>query len=126
MFVLFYLYCPAFVWLFYNHLCNVKKLQCFYAVLHCQIDMLITEDCAFLCLFFCFINIELIGILISCSGILIRTLADASKEKHFLSAPQIIFNVLGFCGSVAATIFFTMYAKRQLKVLQKEEELLVQ
>ncbi|KAJ0106698.1 hypothetical protein Patl1_18608 [Pistacia atlantica] len=62
---------------------------------------------------------------LSC-GILIRTLADASQEQHFLSAPQIIFNVLGFCGSVAATIFFTVYAKRQLKVLQKDEELLLQ
>ncbi|XP_031253562.1 transmembrane protein 64-like [Pistacia vera] len=60
------------------------------------------------------------------TGILIRTLADASQEQHFLSAPQIIFNVLGFCGSVAATIFFTVYAKRQLKVLQKDEELLLQ
>ncbi|KAJ4712895.1 SNARE associated Golgi family protein [Melia azedarach] len=61
------------------------------------------------------------------TGIMIRTLADASHESHFLSAPQIIFNVIGFTASVATTIFFTVYAKRQLKVLQqREEELLLQ
>lgn len=60
------------------------------------------------------------------TGILIRTLADASHEDHFLSAPQIIFNVLGFAASVAATISFTMYAKRQLKILQGEGEPLLQ
>ncbi|ESR53695.1 hypothetical protein CICLE_v100214411mg, partial [Citrus x clementina] len=59
-------------------------------------------------------------------GILIRTLADASHEHHFLSAPQIILNVLGFAASVAATIFFTVYAKRQLKILQGEGESLLQ
>lgn len=57
-----------------------------------------------------------------CRGILIMTLADASKERHSLSAPQIIFNVTGFCFTAAAAIFFTMYAKKWLKDLRKEEE----
>ncbi|RXI01103.1 hypothetical protein DVH24_001337 [Malus domestica] len=56
------------------------------------------------------------------TGILIRTLADASHERHGLSAPQIIFTVVGFSLTVATTIFFTVYAKRQLKELQKDEE----
>lgn len=64
------------------------------------------------------------GMLICCSGILIRTLADASHERRALSAPQIVFNVVGFCATVATTIIITMYAKKQLKVLQEEELLL--
>ncbi|KAK9276637.1 hypothetical protein L1049_006173 [Liquidambar formosana] len=60
------------------------------------------------------------------TGILIRTLADASHDRHTLSAPQIIFNVVGFCATVATTIVFTVYAKRQLKALHKDEELLLQ
>ncbi|PQQ07862.1 transmembrane protein 64 [Prunus yedoensis var. nudiflora] len=59
-------------------------------------------------------------------GILIRTLADASHEHHGLSAPQIIFTVVGFSLTVATTIFFTVYAKRQLKELQKDDEPLLQ
>ncbi|KDP25571.1 hypothetical protein JCGZ_20727 [Jatropha curcas] len=54
------------------------------------------------------------------TGILIKTLADASNDQHSLSAPQIVFNVIGFCATVATTIIFTIYAKRQLKVLQDE------
>ncbi|ONI06821.1 hypothetical protein PRUPE_5G083300 [Prunus persica] len=60
------------------------------------------------------------------TGILIRTLADASHEHHGLSAPQIIFTVVGFSLTVATTIFFTVYAKRQLKELQKDDEPLLQ
>ncbi|KAI4315328.1 hypothetical protein L6164_028151 [Bauhinia variegata] len=60
------------------------------------------------------------------TGILIQTLANASHEGHPLSAPQIIFNVVGFCVTVATTIFFTVYAKRRLKELQGEDELLLQ
>ncbi|RVX15645.1 hypothetical protein CK203_008948 [Vitis vinifera] len=59
-------------------------------------------------------------------GILIRALADASHEQHSLSASQVILNVVGFCATVATTIFFTVYSKRQLKALQKEEELLLE
>ncbi|GKV38158.1 hypothetical protein SLEP1_g46101 [Rubroshorea leprosula] len=60
------------------------------------------------------------------TGILIQTLADASHSHQALSAPQIVFNVLGFCLTVVTTIIFTVYAKRQLKVLQNEEEPLLQ
>uniref|UniRef100_A0A5B6YS27 VTT domain-containing protein n=1 Tax=Davidia involucrata TaxID=16924 RepID=A0A5B6YS27_DAVIN len=59
------------------------------------------------------------------TGILIRTLADASHDRHSLSAPQIIFNVAGFCATVITTVIITVYAKRRLKELQKEEELLL-
>ncbi|XP_017180658.3 uncharacterized protein [Malus domestica] len=60
------------------------------------------------------------------TGILIRTLADASHERHGLSAPQIIFTVVGFSLTVVTTIFFTVYAKRQLKELQNDDEPLLQ
>ncbi|MED6168184.1 hypothetical protein PIB30_009686 [Stylosanthes scabra] len=60
------------------------------------------------------------------TGILIRTLADASHEKQSLSAEQIILNVVGFCATVATTIIITVYAKRRLKELQTEEEPLLQ
>ncbi|KAI8546439.1 hypothetical protein RHMOL_Rhmol07G0117500 [Rhododendron molle] len=59
------------------------------------------------------------------TGLLIRALADASHERHSLSAPQIICNVLGFCLTVATTITVTIYAKRRLKQLHKEEEVLL-
>uniref|UniRef100_A0A5B6YSX7 VTT domain-containing protein n=1 Tax=Davidia involucrata TaxID=16924 RepID=A0A5B6YSX7_DAVIN len=59
------------------------------------------------------------------TGILIRALADASHDRHSLSAPQIIFNVAGFCATVITTVIITVYAKRRLKELQKEEELLL-
>ncbi|TKY70878.1 SNARE associated Golgi protein [Spatholobus suberectus] len=60
------------------------------------------------------------------TGILIKTLAHASHEKHTLSTTQIVLNVVGFCVTVATIIFFTVYAKRQLKELQKEDDLLLQ
>ncbi|XP_073285659.1 uncharacterized protein [Primulina huaijiensis] len=60
------------------------------------------------------------------TGILIKTLADASHNHRTLSAPQIIFNVFGFCTTVAATVIVTIYAKRRLRELQKEEELQLQ
>ncbi|RDX70029.1 hypothetical protein CR513_50774, partial [Mucuna pruriens] len=60
------------------------------------------------------------------TGILILTLADASHEKHSLSAPQIILNVAGFCITVATTIVITAYARRRLDELQREEEPLLQ
>jgi len=67
---------------------------------------------------------SLFSCLFFCSGILIRTLADASHEKHSLSAPQIILNVAGFCITVATTIFITAFARRRLDELQREETLL--
>lgn len=62
-------------------------------------------------------------IVVKCSGILIRTLADASHAKQSLTAPQIIVTVAGFCASVATTIFFTVYAKRHLKASKRTDEL---
>ncbi|KAL2543514.1 SNARE associated Golgi protein family [Forsythia ovata] len=59
------------------------------------------------------------------TGSLIKTLADASQDRHSLSAPQIICNVIGFCISVATTVIVTLYAKRRLNKLQAEEELLL-
>ncbi|KAK6947669.1 SNARE associated Golgi protein, partial [Dillenia turbinata] len=59
------------------------------------------------------------------TGIIIKTFADASKDRHSLTAPQIIFNVLGFCATVATTVLVTIYAKSQLKKLQREEDLLL-
>lgn len=61
-----------------------------------------------------------------CSGILIRTLADASQNQQFLSAPQIVFTVIGFCVTAATTVFFTVYAKRKLKELQIDDDQLLQ
>ncbi|XP_022719651.1 transmembrane protein 64-like [Durio zibethinus] len=60
------------------------------------------------------------------TGILIQTLADASNERHTLTAPQILLNVGGFLVTVVTTIVFTVYARRQLKLLQKEEDLVLQ
>ncbi|CAK9135945.1 unnamed protein product [Ilex paraguariensis] len=60
------------------------------------------------------------------TGILIQTLADASHDRHSLSAPQIIFNVFGFGLTVITTVIVTTYAKSRLKELQKDEELLLQ
>ncbi|KAK2664730.1 hypothetical protein Ddye_003304 [Dipteronia dyeriana] len=60
------------------------------------------------------------------TGILIRTLADASHDRSTLSASQIVLNAVGFCATVATTIIITMYAKKQLRVLQTEEDLLLQ
>ncbi|XP_061954706.1 uncharacterized protein LOC133676916 isoform X1 [Populus nigra] len=54
------------------------------------------------------------------TGIVIRTLADASNDRHTLSPQQIVFTVFGFCATVVATIIITVYAKRQLKVMQDE------
>ncbi|CAH9086282.1 unnamed protein product [Cuscuta europaea] len=58
------------------------------------------------------------------TGILIKTLANASHDERSLSATQIIFNVFGFCLTVATTVLITVYAKRRLKQLQEDEELL--
>ncbi|KAJ0964106.1 hypothetical protein J5N97_029228 [Dioscorea zingiberensis] len=57
------------------------------------------------------------------SGILIRTLADATNQGGFLSMEQVIYDALGFCVAVVATIAITIYAKKALRTLQVEEEL---
>lgn len=60
------------------------------------------------------------------TGILIRTLADASHDQNSLTGSEIIFNILGFCGTVFTTILVTIYAKGRLKKLHKDEPLLLQ
>ncbi|KAD5508313.1 hypothetical protein E3N88_16016 [Mikania micrantha] len=59
------------------------------------------------------------------TGIMIRTLADASNDQQSLSAPQIICTVFGFLLTVATTVVVTVYAKRRLSDLQKDEEQLL-
>ncbi|KAL8226897.1 hypothetical protein R6Q57_016729 [Mikania cordata] len=59
------------------------------------------------------------------TGIMIRTLADASNDQQSLSAPQIICTVSGFLLTVATTVVVTVYAKRRLSDLQKDEEQLL-
>ncbi|CAN8274168.1 unnamed protein product [Cochlearia groenlandica] len=62
------------------------------------------------------------------TGNLVKTIAEASSSssssagEHGLSITQIILNILGFLGTVATTILFTKYAKRQLETMKKEEE----
>ncbi|PIA49889.1 hypothetical protein AQUCO_01300554v1 [Aquilegia coerulea] len=58
------------------------------------------------------------------SGILIRRLADASQSHHSMSTTEIIYNCIGFSMTTAATVAITIYAKRALKKLQSQEELL--
>ncbi|XP_031494143.1 uncharacterized protein LOC116260158 isoform X1 [Nymphaea colorata] len=57
------------------------------------------------------------------SGILIRTVADASNERYFLSLQQIIYNCLGLCAAMAATVTVTIYSRRALQTLQPEEDM---
>ncbi|GAA0168035.1 hypothetical protein LIER_22847 [Lithospermum erythrorhizon] len=59
------------------------------------------------------------------TGILIKALADASQDQRSLSTQEILFNVAGFCFTIATTVIITIYANRRLKQLQ-QEELLVQ
>lgn len=59
------------------------------------------------------------------TGIMIKTLADASIDNRVLSTSQIVLNVLGFASSVTTTVLVTIIAKRRLKEMQKEEELLI-
>lgn len=60
------------------------------------------------------------------TGILIRTLADASHEHRSLSAQQIISTVLGFVATAITTIICTVLARRRLKRIQMEEDMLLQ
>ncbi|KAM0945448.1 putative SNARE associated golgi family protein [Dioscorea sansibarensis] len=57
------------------------------------------------------------------SGILIRSLADATNQGGFLSMQQVIYDAIGFCVAVVATIAITIYAKKALRKLQADEEL---
>lgn len=60
------------------------------------------------------------------TGILIKTLADASGTHHSLSAQEIIVNVVGFSITVATAVICTIFAKRRLKDMPIEEEPLLQ
>lgn len=55
-------------------------------------------------------------------GIMIRTFADASNDKRMISAQQIACMVVGFLLTVVTTVGVTVYAKRRLSKLQREEE----
>ncbi|MFS7913908.1 putative SNARE associated golgi family protein [Helianthus anomalus] len=59
------------------------------------------------------------------TGIMIRTLADASDDQQTLSVPQIICTVFGFVLTIATTVVVTVYSKRRLSDLQKDEEQLL-
>ncbi|KAI3727545.1 hypothetical protein L6452_16161 [Arctium lappa] len=56
------------------------------------------------------------------TGMMMRTLADASNDQRSLSARQIVCTVVGFVLTVATTVGVTVYAKRRLSKLQEEEE----
>ncbi|XP_076905694.1 uncharacterized protein LOC143561514 [Bidens hawaiensis] len=59
------------------------------------------------------------------TGIMIRTLADASTDEQALSAMQIVCTVFGFLLTVLTTVVVTIYARRRLSELQKDEEQLL-
>ncbi|KAL8137112.1 hypothetical protein V2J09_003113 [Rumex salicifolius] len=59
------------------------------------------------------------------TGILIRTLADASHEHRFLSTQQIIFDIIGFIATVTTAVICTHLAKKRLKRIQMEEDMLL-
>ncbi|XP_078447043.1 uncharacterized protein LOC144715916 [Wolffia australiana] len=56
------------------------------------------------------------------SGRLIRTLADMKYGKHTMTAVEIVYNVISFVVAVAMTVAFTIYAKRTLGALEREDE----
>lgn len=85
------------------------------------LSLLLNDNLTFLVLVF----IPFLKSCLRCSGILIKTLADASNDHRYLSAPQIVLNVVGFCLTVSTTVVVTVYAKRRLNELQKEEQLLL-
>ncbi|KAI3691715.1 hypothetical protein L6452_31517 [Arctium lappa] len=59
------------------------------------------------------------------TGIMIRTLADASHDNRSLTTLQIVFTVGGFVLTIATTVVVTVYAKKRLSELQKDEEQLL-
>ncbi|KAI7754205.1 hypothetical protein M8C21_019730 [Ambrosia artemisiifolia] len=59
------------------------------------------------------------------TGIMIRTLADASKEQRSLAPLQIVFTVCGFVITIVSTIIVTIYAKKRLSELQADDEQLL-
>ncbi|KAL1316595.1 hypothetical protein HN51_068772 [Arachis hypogaea] len=60
------------------------------------------------------------------TGILIRAFASVHKENTLSSAaPHVSVTLVGFGMIVGTVIFFTVYAKRQLRELQKEDQRLL-
>lgn len=59
------------------------------------------------------------------TGIMIRTLADASHDNRSLTTLQIVFTVGGFVLTIVTTVIVTFYAKKRLNELQKNEEQLL-
>ncbi|KAL4565161.1 hypothetical protein LXL04_029246 [Taraxacum kok-saghyz] len=59
------------------------------------------------------------------TGIMIRTIADTSNDQHSLSVSRIICTVGGFLLTIITTVVVTVFAKRRLNELQKDEEQLL-
>ncbi|GMH28889.1 hypothetical protein Nepgr_030732 [Nepenthes gracilis] len=60
------------------------------------------------------------------TGILIRTLAEASHRRHSLTAEQITIDILGFSAAATATVICTVFARKRLNRLQRAREPLLQ
>lgn len=59
--------------------------------------------------------------LVSCSGRLMRTLADVKYGNHHLTSVEIVYNVISFIVAIITIVAFTMYAKRTLNYLETAE-----
>ncbi|KAK9742853.1 hypothetical protein RND81_03G200600 [Saponaria officinalis] len=55
------------------------------------------------------------------SGILIRTVAEAMEDHTPVAKRQILYDGIGFCLALAATIVIGFYSKKRLKQLQDDE-----
>ncbi|KAL9234399.1 hypothetical protein vseg_009276 [Gypsophila vaccaria] len=55
------------------------------------------------------------------SGILIRTVAEAMEDHTPVAKRQILYDGIGFCLAIAATIVIGFYSKKRLKQLQDDE-----
>ncbi|KAJ0762256.1 hypothetical protein HanOQP8_Chr04g0159331 [Helianthus annuus] len=58
-------------------------------------------------------------------GIMIRTLANASKDQRSLAPLQTVFTVCGFVITIVSTIIVTVYATKRLSELQADVEQLM-
>ncbi|XP_071730766.1 uncharacterized protein [Rutidosis leptorrhynchoides] len=56
------------------------------------------------------------------TGIMIRTLADASKDQRSLAPLQIVFTVCGFVLTIVTTVIVTVIARKRLSELQELQE----
>lgn len=53
-----------------------------------------------------------------------RSFADASHDPAARSTGQIVFDIVGFCVAVAATVVIGIYTKRRLDQKQRWEPIL--